>query len=805
MVMNRGVVWSACKRVLALVLVISSLLFLIPNISPEAAAFDYSPDVSYWSLFLEGLENWFSGETGFSLTGLETDLSFPVTGQVTMSELEDARDYYNSWINVLYRSCDLTPPVSGFCAVIRYDYVNGIQRLADNNTGDFIVDSFGRFPYVLQADSAAILAQNLDTSEQTMNQWIDFRSVSFDRVVVLSQDVLAQAVSDLNNRGVNCTLSKVQANTLWAITQNDISLAFYCNSSGYVYVAPAAATVTDVQYDYIDNSNNTTINDSQIIDVTNGVLNVINENGEQKTLNIDSLVFDFSDHSYTVNAYDTTYNNYYYEYNYYTYNVSYAYEYTYVTYIGSTVEYEPEEYALYYELPDGRSSADLTADEIAGMSLDFDVVNYDRQYTDTRTRALYHFDGVIKDDSYYSGSGSFVWSNGASITYLDSNAFGGCLYLDSAYHDFNININYIPGVDSNFTLQWRMYVGGIGSINWPSYGMVQCNGAYVLFFDSDTFYAGTGTGYDANKTYPISIGSWMDVCVVKSCSTLYTFINGVLAFYTNTTAPYSSGQIRFYLPVNLFPYVYIDEFRFVDFAVYSTKFFPSPVPYDTNNVFVLPEIEGLDDMTIAVQHDIPIRGYRVGGVRPTFPATGMTWFPVSDGRVIDCQIYNGSYWESVECRLWTGVRWIPLWAFDIVTLSDMYDIAYPADIVIPITSETGFWSWWQSQWLDFRSSLETTLSNIGGGTVDAVPSSPSDSTFPGSEAEGESWSFFDLLGAVKDGAWNVTKGIAGSFFGGVSGLIVSLVNVGDFFDVYDSSSPDNIFGIMNYGGTDIWG
>lgn len=167
--------------------------------------------------------------------------------------------------------------------------------------------------------------------------------------------------------------------------------------------------------------------------MADGILNVINENGERTELYIDQITFDFDNRQYTLNAYNYVYNttNNYYEYYYYTYNVSYTYNYTYINYIGSTVEFQPEEYKLYYELPDGRTSADLTAEEIAGLSLDFDVVNYDRAYTDTHTQSLYHFDGNWSDDSYYSNSTSLTWTSGASITYMDANAFSGAMYLDS--------------------------------------------------------------------------------------------------------------------------------------------------------------------------------------------------------------------------------------------------------------------------------------------------------------------------------------------------------------------------------------
>ncbi len=146
----------------------------------------------------------------------------------------------------------------------------------------------------------------------------------------------------------------------------------------------------------------------------------------------------------------------------------YTYNNTYVTYIGSTAEFQSKEYEFYYQLPDGRSSADLTEEDVAGLSFQFaDVVNYKRGVTDTSLLALYHFDGDTDDDSFYSSPlpGStvaggnykrFAWNKGASLTYMESNSFNGALYLDEKEHEFTIGLPKALGSD-NFTLQFRYY------------------------------------------------------------------------------------------------------------------------------------------------------------------------------------------------------------------------------------------------------------------------------------------------------------------------------------------------------------
>ncbi|MPM19004.1 hypothetical protein SDC9_65422 [bioreactor metagenome] len=872
------------KRLISLVLAISLCLSLAVITAPSASAYNYNPIPSQWSLFAQGLMNWFSDSYGQNITTLESNLNLPYTGRVTRMELEKAREYFNNWIITVFRTVDITPSVNGVYAAITYVPSDGIYRLIDNSTNQYIVDSLGRFPYSLAEDMAGDTpAQSIDTSVNTANKWVDPRQVSFDRVVVLSYDVLALAVQELNNRGVNCTLRKVKSDTLWAIVQNISALPMYSNSAGYVYVASAQSSATEIKYDYIDNSTNTTINDSQIIDVTDGILNIINENGEKKTLIIDSLNFDFSDKSYTVNAYDIVYDNDIYTYNYYTYNVSYTYNYTYITYIGSTAEYEAEEYALYYELPDGRSSADLTADEIAGMVLDFEIINYDIAYNDTQTMALYSFDGTWANKSAYTNYG-LTWSN-SSVTYLDSGTFGGAIYLDGANHSFNSNAAVgtaaFDAATNQFTLQFRLYVDQVGGNDYTYFGAEQRmynNGwgsggtSCIATLYQNKLYWGAKTGHSiytsSSVIAPLSSGTWNEVCFTYINNAYRCYINGVLkstnvgsvsgvvienygvnlaanpwnrseettswnkpvsyyslyastlkwtgftmaynlTYYNGVSSGYSQGvNNTFQTDQTKNSGVRLDNVRFVNTCLYTaSQYIPAAVPYETNLVLVLPNSSNLDDNTILVMSEIPVSGYRIGGVRPTFPAVGMVWLAVGANRITECQIFNGSIWESVEGRIWTGIRFIPLWSFDVVTLADMWDMSNAEDVAIAITTEYAFWNWWQVQWLDFRGWLTSNWTTGGSSGGGSVPSDPTSTSFPGGSDDSGNWSFLDLLTALKDGAWSITTGTVTVFFGGVTGVISSVVSVGDFFGAYNSGGSggvDSIFGILDYGGADIW-
>lgn len=207
--------------------------------------------------------------------------------------------------------------------------------------------------------------------------------------------------------------------------------------------------------------------------------------------------------------------------------------------------------------------------------------------------------------------------------------------------------------------------------------------------------------------------------------------------------------------------------------------------------------------TAAIQTTIPVKGYTVGGVRPSMPSKGDLWFPVMENRITSVQIYTGSMWQEVNARWFTGTRWIPIYAFDITTLEDLFDIADADDVVTILPDQNSFFRWWQLQWLDFRAWLENALSNSGSGGGTSLPD---DDTLPGEDAteEEDGWSFIDLLVKTKDGIWKITKGIVKTAAGGITDLVVLINDAGNFFDPYQDGYSEGVGDLMNYGGDDIW-
>ena len=80
----------------------------------------------------------------------------------------------------------------------------------------------------------------------------------------------------------------------------------------------------------------------------------------------------------------------------------------------------------YYELKDGRNSSSLTAAEVAGLDLGYDVVNYELVTDDPNTLSLQHFDGNYDDSSSY---GRTFYSQNRSTVYVDSGDFGKAVLL----------------------------------------------------------------------------------------------------------------------------------------------------------------------------------------------------------------------------------------------------------------------------------------------------------------------------------------------------------------------------------------
>ena len=113
----------------------------------------------------------------------------------------------------------------------------------------------------------------------------------------------------------------------------------------------------------------------------------------------------------------------------------------------------------YYELKDGRNSSTLTASEVAGLDLDYDVVNYELVTDDPNTLSLQHFDGDYTDSSSFNRT---FYSQNRSTNYVDSGAFGKAVTLPNG-SAAGVTIPGLSGYNS-LSFDFRVYYNDISSL-----------------------------------------------------------------------------------------------------------------------------------------------------------------------------------------------------------------------------------------------------------------------------------------------------------------------------------------------------
>lgn len=168
------------------------------------------------------------------------------------------------------------------------------------------------------------------------------------------------------------------------------------------------------------------------------------------------------DYTYTYNTayYNQTYNSYYIPVTYnnvdYNYFVTYTPTYTNITYIvdgcGDPSQAVSNNY--YFQLSDGRNSYDLTADEVFGIPLAGDVINYDAVPENDNCVALYHFDGNIVD---VSGNGNTAkFADGTVPQYILSSSFGKHLMLTNRAR---FSLTLPEALEAPYTIEFRVNYG----------------------------------------------------------------------------------------------------------------------------------------------------------------------------------------------------------------------------------------------------------------------------------------------------------------------------------------------------------
>lgn len=168
------------------------------------------------------------------------------------------------------------------------------------------------------------------------------------------------------------------------------------------------------------------------------------------------------DYTYTYNTayYNNTYNSYYIPVTYndvdYNYFITYAPTYTNITYIvdGCNDPSQAVSNNYYFQLPDGRNSYNLTADDVFGIPLSGEVINYDAVPENDNCVALYHFDGNIVD---VSGNGNTAkFADGTVPQYISSSSFGKHLMLTNRGR---FSLTLPEALEAPYTIEFRVNYG----------------------------------------------------------------------------------------------------------------------------------------------------------------------------------------------------------------------------------------------------------------------------------------------------------------------------------------------------------
>lgn len=355
---------------------------------------------------------------------------------------------------------------------------------------------------------------------------------SFNCYAVTASTTLAAVLATIGMTWVNCAAEDIYDTFLdssksWYDTDNG-------STSGAGYTKSTIATSTGASTNTVYN----TYSDNSVGDTTTystSSYSLTNYTYDTTTNTYNTSVYSPVTNEYNVvnnTYYNDEYNFYFFETNEYNYYVTNNY--TYVTYmIQDTLTNDWSYLEIYYQLPDGRNSYDLTIDDVWGEYFLYNVTSYDSVPEDDGTLGLWHLDGNTIDVSYYANTGSTAYTGGYTTGVYDSSG----KYMEGAFDYLSLNLNNcFFDSSSDFTLEFSI----IGNSNSGSQTQVNTDLTSI-----------TGTRYYEINRYPelgyITIGSetfsssYTDFTSVSQIT--YFAIqseNGVVSFFKNGTL-YATG------------------------------------------------------------------------------------------------------------------------------------------------------------------------------------------------------------------------------------------------------------------------
>lgn len=370
-------------------------------------------------------------------------------------------------------------------------------------------------------------------------------------------------------------------------------------------------------------------------------------------------------YSYNEYYYNPTYDIFYFEGDHY--NTYFTTNVTYVTYYIVDNVTESTYYAeVYYQLPDGRYSWDMKAEDVWGTYFIYDTVNYDEVAEDDGvTLGLWHLDGNYMDSSANQyGDIQSDYYNWVDTPFLS----GSYLEVQSNVRK-NFSLELSPDVK---TIEFRVKMNGL----FYSYG-------------SNPNQSGYGSvpitiGNKINRTTCVPTSEWVSIALTRENDLFYIWVNGKKTEYT---IPADGSEILFHnqsYPSNYigtvgsstssyFCSVIYDEIRFSNKVLYTEDYTPRSQPFDTNLVMVLPETGA--EGQVAIKSNTKANNIRVGGVRPTYPDQGDVYVVLNGSVVQNIQQFITDGWYSVEAAIWSNGQWNTFKGYDM----KKYSIVAPDD------------------------------------------------------------------------------------------------------------------------------
>jgi len=319
--------------------------------------------------------------------------------------------------------------------------------------------------------------------------------------------------------------------------------------------------------------------------------------------------------------------------------------------------------SYYFQLPDGRNSYDLTADDVWGTYFIYPdmLMNYDKVAEDDGyTKYLYHFDGNLSNSAAINVDSVPT----CSILNFDTGRFGQSLFQTSTAN--TINKLVLPNTDFDSLDFWVYY----SSTFYNSSKKTTESLSYVtpnFIYGKDL----SNYGFAYDKSY-VPTDCWVHLAFVKDDTNESTYpydfyVNGVLTgvvyfgwdTYTVSNCDNINNLVFYQKSTSMRQYCTqfgVDELRIIKGStVYTDNFVPSSQPYDTNKVYVLPDdaVQG----NIAIKSDITPVDVRIGGVRPTLTTNGFIYVYTENNIVGDVQQYQNDGWYSVDAVIYDNEQW----------------------------------------------------------------------------------------------------------------------------------------------------